>query len=157
MRAHLASQKAEKAKQHLKTQKEEEQEELTISRDEAWSIYHDTTAKLSDICRTLNFAGVAIVWIFVERSSNQITISDYLLFALLFLVSSLFFDILQYLYKSFLYSILARSMEYNHKKEKEHHGYYNSPTNIFFLMKVFSTGSGYICLAIFIYSRLKIV
>ena len=72
--------------------------------------YH--SGKVSDITRQLNFAGIAIIWLFkIGESHHVFVLPNTLLYCLVLFVFSLSFDLLQYLYYSFVWSFLARLKE----------------------------------------------
>ena len=74
------------------------------------------TETLSKIVRQLDFAGIAVVWIFrVAGENGQISFSSELLWALGFFVSSLILDLLQYAYASAAWSCFFRRCETKHK------------------------------------------
>lgn len=57
--------------------------------------YEDLSGRLSSVVRQVNFAGIAIVWIFVGKESE--TLPQQLYNACTFLVISIILDALQYL------------------------------------------------------------
>jgi hypothetical protein len=59
-------------------------------------VYYEFSGNASDISRQLAFAGIAIIWIF-RSVENPTKIPEPLLLPFAFMVSCLFFDILQYL------------------------------------------------------------
>lgn len=67
--------------------------------------YYAFTAKLSDITRQLNLAGIAIIWIFKTTSNGRIIIDELLLYAAILIILSLASDLLQYTYQSITWSI----------------------------------------------------
>ena len=75
--------------------------------------YEDLTGKLSDINRQLCFAGFGIIWIF-NKTSNELSVPPQLYVPAIWLISSLFIDIIQYIYSSLTWAIY-----YNIKREKD--------------------------------------
>lgn len=57
--------------------------------------YEDLSSTLSAVLRSLNFSGIAVIWIFSGNSINAIVAS--FLFPCILLCLSLFFDAIQYL------------------------------------------------------------
>lgn len=45
--------------------------------------YYTFTASLSAVSRQLSFAGIAVVWIFVQKNENHFMIPDGMIFCLL--------------------------------------------------------------------------
>lgn len=62
--------------------------------DEIRKAYEDLSGSLSSVVRQINFAGIAIVWIFVEKEPK--TVPLHLHNACTFLVISIILDALQY-------------------------------------------------------------
>ncbi|MFS1931052.1 hypothetical protein BCU25_018900 [Vibrio cyclitrophicus] len=78
---------------------------LQFLRDE----YNDYTASASNINRQMSLAGIAIVWILVEKNTQQAVATD----ALWFFVAALSADLLQAIFGSLFWSIT------NFRKERE--------------------------------------
>lgn len=81
--------------------------------------YYLFTGKTSDITRSLNFAGIAVVWFFHanDTSAGAIkAIPQVLLWPLWFFVLSLGLDLFQYLYSTIVWGI------YNWAKHKKNVG-----------------------------------
>ena len=62
--------------------------------DEIRKAYEDLSGSLSSVVRQINFAGIAIVWIFVGKETE--TVPQHLYNACTFLVISIILDVLQY-------------------------------------------------------------
>ena len=62
--------------------------------DEIRKAYEDLSGSLSSVVRQINFAGIAIVWIFVGKETG--TVPQHLYNACTFLVISIILDALQY-------------------------------------------------------------
>lgn len=117
------------------------------------------TGKLSDICRQLSFAGIAIIWIFRVggNDSGGIPFAASLLTPLALLTVSLALDILHYLYASIAWSIYHRHKERTGTREDVEFKappQINWPTNTIFYAKVLATVWGYACLLIYLYERI---
>jgi len=76
---------------------------------------NDFTEKLSDVNRSLSFAGIAVIWIFKYTNGGQTSIPKELYIPLLLFVASLGFDLLQYIYGTFILMWFVRK----HEKLKE--------------------------------------
>lgn len=73
--------------------------------------YESLSETLSSVVRQINFAGIAIVWIFVDNDKK--TIDQLLLNSCLFVVVSILIDVLQYLVSTIIWYIVYA---WNHKK-----------------------------------------
>lgn len=73
--------------------------------------YEDLSGRLSSVVRQVNFAGIAIVWIFVGKESE--TLPQQLYNACTFLVISIILDALQYLVGTFCWHMCYL---FKHKK-----------------------------------------
>ena len=67
--------------------------------EEIRKAYEDLSSSLSSVVRQINFAGIAIVWIFVGKETG--TVPQHLYNACTFLVISIILDVLQYLVGTF--------------------------------------------------------
>ncbi|UCE66620.1 MAG: hypothetical protein JSU85_00975 [Candidatus Zixiibacteriota bacterium] len=59
--------------------------------------YYEFSAKASDIARHLAFAGIAVIWIFRIEEYRKTTIPDSLIFPLIFFITALALDLVQYI------------------------------------------------------------
>jgi hypothetical protein len=78
------------------------------------------TEKLGDIVRQLDFAGIAIIWIFRNGNGTEmigIAYSNFLLWPMVFLVSSLGADLLHYVWASAASDVLV--YRYDKKKTQD--------------------------------------
>ena len=73
--------------------------------------FTDRSAKLSDIVRQAGFAGIAVVWLFSERTPGAERIPRDLLLPALLMVVGLGLDLLQYAYASAAWGTFSRSTE----------------------------------------------
>lgn len=73
--------------------------------------YYDYSGKTSDIARQLSLAGIAVVWLFSVYSDGTLQIPKTLVTAVLFFISSLAFDLLQYLIATAFWGRHARQHE----------------------------------------------
>ena len=114
--------------------------------------YEYASGKLSDIVRQLSFAGVAVIWIF-RKEGDGLNLEEGLLLPLFTFVTALGFDLLHYIYTSFVWGFYA------HKKEKEGHSdsdviappdYINWPTLFCFWTKAFLCVVAFVMLLVFL-------
>ena len=120
--------------------------------------YEDSTGKVSDIVRQLNFAGIAIIWVLrVGKESGGLEYSPILKWPLALFVASLTLDLLQYMYKSIVWGLLNtyyfRKLG-DEEKDVEVSGMWNYVALVFFWLKTAVTISAYVCLLVFIYRQL---
>lgn len=125
------------------------------------------SAKLSDINRKIVFAGIAIVWIFTNVGEAP-KLPDQLLIPAVFLVVSLVWDMVQYIYQTILWSCLFHRKENKYKKANgikriepdvdpdvgEHSGGFIVPSFVFLELKIISTGVAYVYLLIYLFKEL---
>ena len=128
---------------------------------DARDYYNQRSSKLSDVVRQLNFAGIAIIWLFrTGEKAGGIPYNDSLLWPLGLLVGSATFDLLHYAYASAAWGIFHRV------KEKQLHNDENAQflapdainwlSNIFFWGKALLTIAAYILLVIYIAHYLRL-
>ena len=78
---------------------------------QARQAYYDFSKSLSDINRTLGFAGIALVWLFKQQEATKMLIPKGLHFATIMIVISLSLDFLQYVWSTAAWGALARLRE----------------------------------------------
>jgi len=113
---------------------------------DARQAYYDYSAKLSDISRQLNLAGIAVIWIFKTTTVVGIPFSPFLLWPLTFHVLGLALDVLQYAYASAVWGIFHRRREKSGTREGDEFGApakINVPTIVFFWGKAVATVVAY--------------
>ena len=81
--------------------------------DEIRKAYEDLSGSLSSVVRQINFAGIAIVWIFVGKETE--TVPQHLYNACTFLVISIILDALQYFVGTLCWHMCYL---FKHKKNK---------------------------------------
>jgi len=117
---------------------------------DARETYYFYSGKLSDINRSICFAGIAIVWIFVTKiSTSEIRIEKEFLVPLILFVFSLAFDLMQYLTSTITWSMFHRIKEKNDTTEDSEFmapRWFNWPPLVMFYLKVLSTIFAYIVL-----------
>jgi hypothetical protein len=117
------------------------------------------TEKLSDIVRQLDFAGIAIIWIFRSGGpgTGGIHYSQQLILPLLLLVGSLACDLLQYGYASLVWDLRYRhydKMGISDGTDVRENKYINLPTRIFFWVKSVLCAGAFIFLFAFLWARI---
>jgi multisubunit Na+/H+ antiporter MnhB subunit len=75
---------------------------------------YDFTKITSDLVRQFAFAGIAVIWIFKNDKSSPFLIPTELFNPLLFLVITLVFDLLQYLFPSIIWTLFFLYYEKKH-------------------------------------------
>jgi hypothetical protein len=121
--------------------------------------YEEASSKVSDITRQMALAGIAIVWIFRQVDTGDRIICQELILPLIFFVASLFFDILQYLYKTIAWYVFFRINEKNNHSQKtdpliQAKPRMNYPTWALFYLKVLCLVLGYIFVFIYLIDKL---
>lgn len=120
--------------------------------------YYDFSGKLSDNVRQLNFAGIAVVWIFrVGQDTGGIPFAQRLIFAMAFFVCSLGLDLLHYIWSTIVWGCFSRYKERQEVREEEVFGaprWFNRPSITFLCMKVIACIVGYVVLLIHIGTNL---
>ena len=117
--------------------------------------YQYFSGKLGDNSRKLAFAGIAVVWIFKQGESGAYVIPPILKTAMLLFVSTLSFDLLQYIYQTTTWGIYHR---YNERKFKGKEDikllapyFLNWPSNFLFWSKVVCLVGGYFVILKFLW------
>lgn len=78
----------------------------------AQEIYEKRSTRLSEIVRQLNFAGIAVIWLFrTGEKTGGIPYNDVLLWPLSLFITSSAFDLLQSAYASAAWGIFSRQQE----------------------------------------------
>jgi len=138
---------------------------ITIKLKKILDDFDKASGTLSTINRQIAFAGVGIVWIFVKTTDEKLLIDNTLLYAMMFFVAALLFDIVQYAYKTIFFECFRR---YHEKKfDKPYNGNvleenvelsnrWNFPTWIFFGFKILFVVIGYCFLLCFICKNVQI-
>jgi hypothetical protein len=134
------------------TTKKERPKGMTLK--EADEIYDKRSTRASEVGRQLNFAGIAIIWLFRsgDKASGGIPYSDTLLLPLVLFIGAATFDLLQYLYASAAWGTLHRSKEIKLGHDPAVRftapGWINRPSTILFWAKSILTMTGF-CLLIY--------
>jgi len=121
--------------------------------------YEEASGKVSDLTRQMALAGIAIVWIFRQPDVQANIICKELIPPLLFFITSLTFDILQYIYKTVAWAIFFRTKENQTKKKNPDppmtaNPIMNYPTWTLFALKVIFLIIGYIFIFIYLFDKL---
>ncbi|MDN3699337.1 hypothetical protein QWY97_18625 [Vibrio cortegadensis] len=115
--------------------------------------YYISTASLSTVTRQLAMAGIAVVWIFVQKSQGSLTIPSELMLPLSLFVTGLGTDLLQYIYSSAAWGVFNRYKELSVSENDDFtvSPFINWPTNLFFWSKCIVVCFGYIKLLLVLY------
>ena len=121
--------------------------------------YYGYSSKLSEITRQLNFAGIAIIWIFRvgDKNGGGIPFAPSLLWVLYLFAVSLAFDLGHYIYATAAWGLFCRRKEKAGVKEDKVLKApikINWPTLGFFWGKVCLNVVGYLALIVYIAGKL---
>ncbi|MCF8260470.1 MAG: hypothetical protein K9J12_06825 [Melioribacteraceae bacterium] len=119
--------------------------------------YNYYSQKTSDIIRQLNFAGIAIIWIFKTVGISNQSIPSELVLPAIFIIISLGLDLLQYISGSLVWGIYNRLKEFKKVKEDENFlapRYFNWGTIFFFWSKILMLIVAYYFLLDYSYDKL---
>jgi len=111
--------------------------------------YYTFSGKLSDASRQLSFAGIAIVWIFAVKSAENVSLPHEMYLSLSLFVSSLLFDLLQYVYATAAWGIYHRLKEFAGTSESAIFtapAWINTATLTFFWLKSGAVVIGFVSL-----------
>lgn len=115
--------------------------------EDVLSTYYEASNKLSEVTRQLNFAGIAVIWIFkVGKEGGGIQFTAVMEWSLGCFVVSLALDFLQYFWKSIIWSAFHRCKEYYGVKKNDEFlapPWFNYPTLFFFYTKAILTAIGF--------------
>lgn len=118
--------------------------------------YYLFSEKLSNNCRSLAFAGIAIIWIFKQKDGDNFILPQRLWWVTVLIISSLSLDLLHYVYQTSLWGIFHR---YHEKKDPDpermlsHSHRFNWPTLFFMWTKVACVVAAYIVLFLYLLTR----
>lgn len=121
---------------------------VLMKRQEIRKHYYESSATLSEVVRKLNYAGIAVVWLFWASESSLILAEDntWVLILLAF-TTSLALDALQYAWKTIAWGILnwyyTRQRVQLDEAVNVPKGPINVMTLIFFWLKVVACGFGF--------------
>jgi hypothetical protein len=112
--------------------------------------YYYNSGKASDICRTLGFAGLALIWAFRVTTVKGTIIPNNLRWSGILLVAGLGFDFLQYVVGTVVWGVYHRFKEQRTSKDEEFLAprWINYPANSCFVLKQITIGIAYILLVI---------
>lgn len=125
---------------------------------DAREYYDKRSTKLSDVVRQLNFAGIAVIWLFrTGEKTGGIPYSRCLMWPLGLLICSATFDLLHYAYASAAWGIFSRLEEKKLKSDRQRADReihapraINWPTLAFFWGKTILTVAAYCFLVVYI-------
>lgn len=121
--------------------------------------YYTFTGKLSDIARQLNFAGIAIIWIFKTNFKEKILFDQSLLISAILIICSLSADLLQYSYQSTTWSIFYHVKKKQGKNDDDiipTPEYLNYLSWILFVLKIILLVISYIMILVFLSEKISI-
>lgn len=81
--------------------------------------YYYFSGEASKIVRNLGFAGIAVIWIFRNKSADEISIPYDLIPIGLLILNGLILDFLQYVYAAAAWGIFCRMKERQQKNEEK--------------------------------------
>ena len=125
-------------------------------------VYEEASLKVSDLTRQMALAGIAIIWIFRQSDKPDLVICKQLLPPLILFVTTLSFDITQYVYKTIAWYVFYRKKEKKIKKKNPNpptqaKPNINRPTWICFWIKVTTLIIGYIFIFIYLFHKLLLI
>jgi hypothetical protein len=106
---------------------------------DARAAYTDYSSKTSDIVRQLGFAGIAVIWLFRDEVPDRVIVDRPLLWAGIFIIAALTFDLLHYVAGAIIWGSYHRRKELagcSEDDEFEAPPVLNYPTLVFFWGKV---------------------
>jgi hypothetical protein len=121
--------------------------------------YYTHSGNASSVSRQAAFAGIALIWIFNNRTGNEIVLPAELLWPALFLLIGLGLDLLQYIAASAIWGIFTRIKEKQHGAKRDIKvtapPYLNWPALLFFWGKLVAISAGYVSLLIYVNHAIK--
>jgi hypothetical protein len=112
--------------------------------------YYTHTGSASTVARQAAFAGVALIWVFNNKSGSNISLPLDLLWPALFLVIGLGLDLMQYIAASAIWGLFHRIKEKEFGADSDADitapKYLNWPSLIFFWGKLAAILTGYVSL-----------
>lgn len=113
--------------------------------------YEALSGTMSSIVRQINFAGIAIAWIFVDKENHQV--SQLLINSCLFIVSSIVLDALQYFVGTIIWHFCYCKKHEKSKKDEDievnDSEWINGLAWLLFYAKCIITGIGYFYILLF--------
>lgn len=126
--------------------------------------YEAHSSTLSNINRSIAFAGIAVVWIFKKTEAEKVLIDNEFLLPLLLFIAGLAFDILHYAYQTVAWYIVFRNKEKQLQNQKnnstevndefEHEYWITYPAWTLFTLKILCVIIGFIILFIRLFNQL---
>lgn len=116
------------------------------------------SGKVSDICRQLSFAAIAIIWIFKTEASGVLVVPKALVLPAVLAVLALACDLLQYLVGSATWYLVYRHHEKINTPENvelRHSVWLVLPINFFFYAKVAFVAATYYFVLVFLIGKLN--
>jgi hypothetical protein len=121
--------------------------------------YYTYTGKVSDICRPLGLAGIAILWIFKTESGGKISVPHELLLPGLLIVIGLAADLLQYVVGSIIWFLFYRVKEHQGTSEEldlGHNIWLEVPIHVLFWAKAGLFVAAYYYIYLFFFNAVSV-
>lgn len=119
---------------------------------------YEFSKQASDLIRQFAFAGIAVIWIFkVENSEKAPMIPEVLICPLLLFITTLIFDLFQYLIPTIIWSLFYRIKEKKTKDDADvkASGWLSMPGWLFWILKVASLLFAYYYLISFMIRKIQ--
>jgi ABC-type Fe3+-siderophore transport system permease subunit len=123
------------------------------SKEKILEEYQEASGKVSELNRNLALGGLAIIWIFKNPEKNPKILNENLVWALIFLVASLSFDLVHYIWRTIIIHEVYKKAIKEKKEKEEYPNYLKNSSWFFFWSKIAAMIIAYIF--IFIYLRDK--
>jgi len=120
-----------------------------------WSEEEAYTKAASDLARQLDFAGIAIIWVFKVEQQGAIHLDRELMLAALLFAGSLACDLLQYIAGIAVFRTIGNRRERLHgpARDAEYPSWVLWPIDTFFWIKLVTVLIGYVVLAHYLLSK----
>lgn len=136
-----------------------DQERADMNLDEVKKVYKDSSGKLSDIVRSLGFAGIALIWMFNRDVAGSKVLPDDLRLPAILIVIGLTLDMIQYLYHAIAYWIYflvkEKSKDITKQTQFKSSVWLPRPIWVLWFLKSISIIAAYICLIRFLSNKLN--
>jgi len=120
--------------------------------------YYDASGTASTVARQLGFAGIAIIWIFVQTNGVVFTIPEDLFRPSLVITVGLLFDLLQYASKAFIwgwYGTYKKNKGVQNDADFQAPDFFNWLPLVFFWVKIIAILYAYLLLANFLLTKIN--
>jgi len=121
--------------------------------------YYTHSGNASSVSRQAAFAGIALIWVFNNKTGSEISLPTELLWPSLFLIVGLGLDVLQYITASAIWGIFHRVKEIQlgaiPDPDVTAPPYLNWPALVFFWGKLAAISAGYVSLLLYVKHVIK--